>query len=123
MVIPARKNRNGGSLVGNIFLLALFAYGVFLAFQYVPQFIESRSLDSVLESIETQHRGQPYESAQQVEQAIKNLLNLNQMDDMIKNIRVREDGNSIYVEVSYQRELDLLFQKKVLNINKTVDLD
>ncbi|HKX55093.1 MAG TPA: hypothetical protein VJN01_03285 [Xanthomonadales bacterium] len=123
MVIPARKNRNGGSLVGNIFLLALFAYGVFLAFQYVPQFIESRSLDSVLESIETQHRGQPYESAQQVEQAIKNLLNLNQMDDMIKNIRVREDGNSIYVEVSYKRELDLLFQKKVLNINKTVDLD
>jgi hypothetical protein len=117
------KNQDGGGLIGNIFLLALFAYGVYLSFQYVPQFIESRTLDSVLESIETQHRGQPYESAQQVEQAIKNNLNLNQMDDMIKNFRIRESGNSISVEVSYQRELDLLFQKKVLNINKTVDLD
>lgn len=123
MVNQAHRNQHGGGLLGNIFLLALFAYGVYLSFQYVPQFIESRTVDSVLESIETQHRGQPYESAQQVEQAIKSHLNLNQMDDMIKNIRVRESGDSISVEISYQRELDLLFQKKELNINKTVDLD
>ena len=123
MVNQSRKYQSGGGLLGNIFLLALFAYGVYLSIQYVPQFIESRSLDSVLESIETQHRGHPYESAQQVEQAIKSNLNLNQMDDMMNNVSVRESGRSISIEVSYQRELDLLFQKKVLHTHKTVDLD
>jgi len=123
MGIQTRRNQHGGSFLGNVFLLVLFVYGVYLAIQYVPLFIESSSLDSVLGSIEGQHQGNPYQGAQQVEQTIRNQLNLNQMDDMMQNVRVRESGNSISIEISYQRELDLVFQEKVLHYNKTLDLD
>jgi len=120
---PAHKYQAGGSLLGNILLLALFAFGVFLGIQYVPQLIESKSLDSMLASIESQNSSQKYESSQQVEQAIKSILNLNQMDDMIQHIKVRQSMQRISVEVNYERELDLLYETKILNYSKTLDLE
>lgn len=123
MMKQTRKNQLGGSALGNILLITLFAYGVYLGIQYVPQLIESKSLDSMLDSIESQNRSQPYASAQQVEQAVKSILNLNQMDEMIKNITIRGGQQGINIEVSYERELDLLFQKKAMNYNKYLDLN
>jgi len=123
MTQPAHKCQAGGSLLGNILLLALFAFGVFLGIQYVPQLIESKSLDSMLASIESQNSSQKYESSQQVEQAIKSILNLNQMDDMIQHIKVRQSMQRISVEVNYERELDLLYETKILNYSKTLDLE
>ena len=51
------------------------------------------------------------------------MLNLNQMDDMMQNIDIRASSQGISIEIDYERELDLLFQKKVLTTNKTLDLD
>jgi len=121
-------NRNsqrqwGGSLFGNLILLALVAYGGYIGVQYVPQLIESTSLDSMLDTLESQHRTQQYESSHQVEQAVKNLLNLNGMDDMAQHIQVRESGQGTSIEIAYERELDMLYTTKTLRYQKTLDLD
>lgn len=123
MMPVAHKNQTGGSILGNILFIVLFAFGVYLGIQYVPQFIESKSLDSMLDSIESQHNSQPYESSQQVEQAVKGILNLNQMDDMMQHIKVRESSQAISIEIDYQRELNLLFSKKLMSYSKVVDLN
>ncbi len=123
MMKQPRKDQTGGSLPGNLLLIALFAYGVYVGLQYVPQVIESKSLDSMLDSIESQNDSHHYDSAQQVAQAVRNILNLNQMDDMIKSITIREGQQGINIEVNYARELDLLFEKKTLNYNKSLDLN
>ncbi|HET6566043.1 MAG TPA: DUF4845 domain-containing protein [Xanthomonadales bacterium] len=123
MAKRSRTNQDGGSILGNIILIALFAYGVYLAFQYVPQLIESRSVDSILDSLQSQHRSHPYESAQAVEQALKSSLNMNQMDEMIKNFTIRDTGRGVSIEVHYERELNLLFQQKTITVNRTMDLD
>lgn len=77
----------------------------------------------MLESIESQNDSHRYDSAQQVAQAIRNVLNLNQMDDMIKNITIREGQQGTNIEVDYERELNLLFEKKTLNYNKSLVLN
>lgn len=118
----SHHSQRGGSLMGNIFLLALFVYAVYLAIQYVPQYLESRSLDSVLQSLQSQHQSNPFESAQEVDQALRRNLNMNQMDDMMRHIQVRQNPSGFSIEASYERELDLVFQKKTLTVNKTVDL-
>ncbi len=123
MMPNAHKNQAGGSLLGNILMVAVFAYGVYLGIQYVPQLIESKSLNSMLDSIESQNRGQKYESSQQVEQAVRSMLNLNQMDDMIQYIDVRDSSRVISIEINYERELDLLFDKKTMVYSKTLDLN
>ncbi len=123
MMKQPRINQLGGSAIGNMVLIAVFAYGVYLGIQYVPQWIESRSLDSMLESIDSQNRTNPYSNAQEVEQAVKNILNLNQMDDMIKNITIRDGQQGINIEVSYDRELNLLFSQKTLHYSKSQDIN
>lgn len=114
--------QSGSSLLGNVFLLALLAYGIYVGIQYVPLLVESKSLDSMLSSIESQNQSQKYESSQQVEQAVRSMLNLNQMDDMLQYIKVRE-SNQISIEIDYDRELNLLYEKKNLHYSKTLDLD
>jgi hypothetical protein len=122
MMKQARKYQLGASAFGNILLIALFAYGIYLGIQYVPQFLESKSLDSMLDSIDSQNRSQKYDSAQQVETAVKSMLNLNQLDDMINTITIRDGQQGINIEIYYERELDLLYEKKILQYNKTLDL-
>ena len=43
--LPAKQQ--GASAIVTIIVLALLAYGVYLGLQYVPQAIESRSIDSI----------------------------------------------------------------------------
>ncbi len=123
MMLAEPKAQTGGSLLGNIVLIAIFAYGVYLGIQYVPQFIESKTLDSMLDSIESQHKSQPYESSQQVEQAVSSMLNLNQMDELMQHVDVRASSQGVRIEIVYERELDMLFQKKALRYNKALDLN
>jgi hypothetical protein len=123
MTLNTPKLQSGGSALGNIILILLFAYGVYVGIQYVPQLIESKSLDSMLDSLESNNRAQKYTSAQEVQNAVKSMLNLNQMDDMNQYIRVRESGQGISVEIEYERELKLLFQDKVMKYTKIRDLN
>lgn len=116
-------HQRGASLAGNILLLAAFGYGIYLGIQYVPFYLESKSIDSILQSIEAQHQSQRFEAAQQVDQAVRKNLNMNQMDDMMTHVRIRENPSGISIEINYDRELDLLFDRKTLSFSKTTDLD
>jgi len=123
MTNSRRKLETGGSAIGNIILIALFAYGVFIGIQYVPQLIESKSLDSLLDSLSSQHTMQKYSDTGEVERAISSMLNLNQMDEMAQYIKVRDTGQGFSVEIEYERELNLLVQKKVMKYTKIMDLN
>ena len=123
MTICRRKLETGGSAIGNIILVALFAYGVFIGIQYVPQLIESKSLDSLLDSLSSQNMVQKYSDTGEVERAISSMLNLNQMDEMGQHIKVRDTGQGFSVEIEYERELNLLVQKKVMKYTKIMDLN
>jgi hypothetical protein len=118
-----RPWQSGGSLLGNLLLVALITYGGYIGIQYVPQMIESSSLDSMLDTLESQHRTQRYESGHQVEQAVKSLLNLNGMDDLEQSIQVSESGQGARIEIEYERELDLLYTTKTLRYHKSLELD
>lgn len=118
-----RKLQAGGSVIGNVILIALFAFGVYVGVQYVPQLIESKSLDSMLDSLKTQNQAQKYTSTHEIERAISSMLNLNQMDEMVQNIRIRDTGRGFSIEIEYERELNLLAQKKVMRYTKIVDLN
>jgi len=123
MTNSSRKLETGGSAIGNIILIALFAYAVFIGIQYVPQLIESKSLDSLLDSLSSQNMMQKYSDTGEVERAISSMLNLNQMDEMAQYIKVRDTGQGFSVEIEYERELNLLAQKKVMKYTKIMDLN
>lgn len=117
------KHQAGASAVGTIIFLAVIGYGIYVGIQYVPQFIESSSVDSILDSLEINQREEPADSVQDVESRIKRLLDVNEMKNMEDSFDVRQDGNSFIVEVSYERELNLLYEVKKMKYEKTITLN
>jgi hypothetical protein len=117
-----RERQRGASAVGTVILLAIVAYGVFVGIQYVPQLIESGSVHSVLNSIEGAHHSDPARSVQAVRALVDNHLSLNQMNHLRDSFNVREFANDYVIEVSYERDLDLFFTKKVITYETSLTL-
>jgi hypothetical protein len=117
-----RERQRGASVVGTVILLAVVAYAVYIGIQYVPQLIESGSVHSVLNSIESAHHSDPARSVQAVRSLLDNHLNLNQMNHLRDSFNVREFANDYVIEVSYERDLDLFFTKKVITYETSLTL-
>jgi hypothetical protein len=114
--------QKGASAVGTVILLAIAAYGVFVGIQCVPQLIESGTVDSILTSIEHDHRTEPVRSTQALRTRVDSLLNVNQLDQLKDSFEVREWAGDYVIEVSYERELNLLFDTRTIKYEDSVTL-
>ena len=129
--LPSRKStwrtgtpgaQAGASAVGTVILLAIAAYGVYVGIQYVPQMIESSSVGSILNSIEHEHRAEPMRSAQALRAKVDNHLSINQLNHLKDSFNVREFGNEYIIEVSYKRQLNLLYETRTVKYENSLTL-
>ena len=117
-----QKNQQGASTVVVIIILALIGVGVYIGLQYIPQFIETGTVDTILENLETKHGESPFTSVHTIQQAINRQLNINQMEDLRDNFKVMERGDSYVVKVDYERELNLIYEKRTIQTSKSMTL-
>ena len=117
-----RFGQAGGSAFGTILTLLVLGYGVFVGIQWVPHLIESKSIDSVLDSLQEGQQGNPASSTHEVRERLDYLLNVNEMDDMAKQFTVRQDRGSIIVEIEYERTLNLIFEERPFKYRKSKTL-
>ncbi len=118
--LPAKQK--GASAIVTIIVLALLAYGVYLGIQYVPQAIESRAIDSIFSTINKDHRMDPLGSEGAAKNKLVKMLQVNEMNDMARNVKVRQTGGTITIKVKYERELDLGYKVKPMLYEKTLVL-
>ena len=116
------KQRGGGA-ISLVVTLAVLAYGVFVGIQYVPQYIEASSVNSILESLADTHRKEPFSDTSAIHAAIDNQLYINEMGAMKGHFSIIPSRGSYIVTVRYERELNLLFAKKQVPHEKSVTLD
>jgi len=116
------KTQQGVSAIGLIIILAIIGAGAYIGFQYFPQYIECGTIDSILGNIEKAHEKTPVTSVKDIRDMIDRQLNMNQMDDMQDNFTVTQDGEIYIVKVSYERELNLIYEKKPMKYEKTLTL-
>jgi len=121
--MEVRRNQRGGSFIGLVIFLALIGYAVYVGMQYVPQYIESTTMDTVLNSIEDAHRKEPLTDIRTVHDAIDKQLYINGRADMKNQFSVVPAGRNYIVTVRYQREVNLLFTRKVIEYEKSITLD
>ena len=121
-MVRMSRNQTGASFLGTTLILAIVCYGIFVGIQYFPQYIESSTVDSILDSIKSNEETDPTDSSQAVWNRIDNLLSLNSMQDMKDSFKVTQNGDSFTIDVSYERELNLIFAKKQLHYEKTLTL-
>jgi len=118
----APRQQQGFSAIALLVLLAIIGMGVFIALQYVPQYIESGSVDSILSSLEKAHDETPFKSKQEIVSRLEKQLYINELEDLKDNISVTRDGDEFVITVDYERELNLLYEKKPMPYKKMLVL-
>lgn len=119
--LPERQK--GASAIVSIIVLALVAYGGYVGIQYVPQFLESKSIDSILKTIDGAHKTEPVEGAQDAEATLVELLQINDMNNMSHSYKVRQSNDRITITFSYDRDLDLIYKVQPMHYEKKLILN
>jgi len=117
-----QKRQQGASPVTFIIVLALIGSGVYIGLQYIPQRIESATVDSILSDIKKADVLKPVREVKDIQGIIARALNINQMEDMRKHFKVTEINDEFVVSVNYQRELNLIYTRKQIDYNKSLTL-
>jgi len=118
--LPAKQK--GASAIFTVIVLALLAYGIYLGIQYVPQAIESRAIDSIFTTVDKDHRMDKLRSADEAKTKVVKMLQVNEMNDMAKNVKVRQISGTITIDVKYERELNLGYKTKPMIYEKKLVL-
>ena len=114
--------QRGASAITLIIILALIGAGTFIGLQYIPQYIEAGTVDSILSNIEQVHEETPVTSINSLRNMIEKQLDINQMDDLRDSYKVTQDEEIYMVDVNYERELNLIYEKKLVQYNKSLTL-
>jgi uncharacterized membrane protein len=116
------RTQRGASSVILIIILAILGAGVYIGLQYLPQYIEAGTVDSILGSVQKAYDKSPVNSVDSIQDTIDKQLNVNQMNDLKDSFKVTQDGEEYIVRVSYERELNLIYKKKPVKYEKTLTL-
>jgi hypothetical protein len=116
------KRKKGNSAVGFVLFLAVIGYGIFVGIQYVPQYIESNTVRTILDNILEKSQFEPMDSLAKVEGAINNQLFINEMTDLRDSFSVRQYRGNYEITVRYERKLNLGFQTRTMKYEKSVTL-
>jgi hypothetical protein len=116
------RQQQGGAGIVFVIVLAIIGAGVFFALQYVPQYIEAGSVDSILSDLEKTHDEIPFKSTQEIKKRIERQLDVNDMGYLKEVVSVFQDGDEYVITVEYERELNLLYEKKPMPYKKTLVL-
>ena len=109
------NQQTGASAIATIITLVILGYGIYVGIQYVPHVVESRSINSILTSVEVDHRLDPITSEYAAKEKVIKLLQINEMNDMTNNLKVRNKNDSITITISYDRVLNLVYKKKKIH--------
>lgn len=119
--LPYRQK--GASIVATLLLLAVVAYGVYVGINYVPIMIESQGVDSILNKIKSDQQGDPITTEHQAEAKVIRMLQINEMDDMAKNLKVRYFSGKVEIKFIYDRKLNLGFKVHPMHFEKMIEID
>jgi len=118
--LPAKQK--GASAIGTIIILAVLGFAIFVGIQYVPQMIESKSIGSVLRTMEETQATDRVSTVVDARNKVIKLLQINEMNDMIDHFTVEKGDGGIMISFSYDRELNLIYKKQVMKYRQKVRL-
>lgn len=117
-----QKREHGASSFTVIMVLALVGAGIYLGLQYIPQLIESGTVDAILSDVKKAHALKPVREVRELDEMIGRSLDVNQLEELRKQFTVTESEDEFIVDVAYARELNLLVTRYPINYKKSLAL-
>ena len=119
--LPAQQK--GASAIVTMIVLVILGFSVYVGIQYAPQFMESKSIDSILKTIDGAHKVERIDDEQAAKTKLVGLLQINEMNDMSDSYKVKQSSNNITIEISYDRDLDLIYKTLPIHYQKMLILN
>lgn len=113
----------GKSAIGNLLVLAIIAYGIWVGFQYIPQRIEAATVGSIVDQVVQRHHSTPITNDRELQTVIDRQLGVNDMIDMKDHFRTSWDHGRGTLTVAYERDLNLIFTTKTIEYREQAVLD
>jgi hypothetical protein len=117
-----QSKQQGRSLIGLLIGLAVIGYSTYFAIQYVPQFVESSAVGSILTGVAKSHKTNPLLSKEAVRKSLDKQLDVNQMYDMRDSFVVIPVADTFSIKASYERELNLVYTVRKIQYEKSITL-
>ena len=122
MIRSTARSQSGAGVIGLLITLAIIAYAAYVGIQWVPQAVEKSNVNSILDTIQNEHKAATNPTIRDIEQTWSNYLNINEMNDLRDAMTIDRYGGTITVNVKYERELDLLFQQRTIIYDRSIML-
>lgn len=119
--MPYRQKQDGGAIT-SLMILAIIAYIIYVGIQYVPLYIESSSVDSILHTVADTNRKERLASESDVRTALDKQLYINEMRDFKGTFSVVPIPDGFRLTARYERQLNLLFKRMQIPFEKSVTL-
>ena len=114
------EHQKGGSAISTIITLVVVGYALFVGIQYVPQLIESQSINSILDRVRDTQRTDPANSVADAKAKVIRMLQINEMNDMSDSFSVTKADNGFTVTFKYNRELNLIYKTQPMHYEKSM---
>jgi hypothetical protein len=119
--LPSKQK--GASAIVTLIILVVLGYAVYVGIQYVPQMIESKSIDPILSNVRDAHKTDRIDSVEEARQRVVNLLQINEMNDMTDSFDVKQRDGKVIITFNYDRELNLVYETKPMHYEKSLSLN
>jgi hypothetical protein len=117
-----RHRYRGGSTIFNLVLLVAAAYGLYVGIQYAPQWLESRSVQSILDDLVEAQQTDPARSPQVVQAKVIRMLQVNDMNTLTDQFEVTGTKGSYVITFRYDRDLNLGYTTRTIHYEYSVRL-
>lgn len=117
-----QSKQAGSSIIGVIIGLAIIGFGTYVGIQYIPQYVESSAVESILIGVAKSHKTKPFTSTQAVQSALDKQLDVNQMYDLKDSFSVMRDDDTYIITANYERDLNLIYTSRKMIYDKSKTL-
>lgn len=117
---PVRQR--GKSVIGNLIVLALIAFGIWVGIQYIPQRLEAGTVRTILDQVRQRHSATPIQDDRDLWAVINNHLHINGMNHMKDYFKAKWDQGRVTITVDYERDLNLLFSTRTMKYHEELVL-
>ena len=105
-----------------LIVIAILAYGVFVGIQYIPQWMEARSVDSILDSVQETYSTSRAGSEQDITAQVIRMLQVNEMNEMTGKFEVARSGSGYSITFRWERQLNLGFETRTIQFERSIFL-
>jgi hypothetical protein len=116
------QKQHGISAIALIIVLALIGVGVYIGLQYIPQQMEEKAIDAILDDVEKAYAETPPKNIKDLQGTLNKYLTINRKEGLKDNFKITKENDKYILKADFEWMLNLLYEQKTIKYNRELYL-